>query len=134
MLLFVTKIHICMVALKKSVKRNMAKVYNTQASKGIAQPSTVWARHCFTSEIGRGLVLSVWYGRKPKAFHLFRPYSTVSTCQKHAKHFEIHLKNAHKNRNFQFWNFENLYLPHFPSDFVLFGLIMLPATSSQACT
>ena len=36
---------------------------STQCSQAVTHPSTDRTRHSLTSEIGRDLVLSVWYGR-----------------------------------------------------------------------
>ena len=42
------------------------KVYNTRSSQAVPHPSTILARWCLTSVIGRERVYSSWYGRRRK--------------------------------------------------------------------
>ena len=49
------------------------KAYDTGSSQAVPHPSTIPARRCLTSVIGRERVFSSWYGRR----HLFRRYFRV---------------------------------------------------------
>ena len=49
------------------------KAYDTGSSQAVPHPSTIPARRCLTSVIGRERVFSSWYGRR----HLFERYFSI---------------------------------------------------------
>ena len=60
----------------------MRKVYGTRSSQAVPHPSTILARRCLTSVIGREQVCSSWYGRRQK---------TVTFCSTHSSSsFSLH--------------------------------------------
>ena len=46
--------------------REKSKVYDTRCSQAVPTPSTILARRCLTSVIGRERVCSSWYGRRQR--------------------------------------------------------------------
>ncbi len=60
----------CGRSRKKSIKKTkqyeikMKNVYCTRCSQAVTHPSTIRARRCLTSVIGREPVFSTWYGRR----------------------------------------------------------------------
>ena len=50
--------------LTKSSQHARQKAYGTRCSQAVPHPSTILARRCLTSVIGRERVCSSWYGRR----------------------------------------------------------------------
>ena len=50
---------------------NQKKVYGTGSSQAVPHPSTIPARRCLTSVIGRERVFSSWYGRRHSHQEIF---------------------------------------------------------------
>ena len=59
------------------------KAYDTGSSQAVPHPSTIPARRCLTSVIGRERVFSSWYGRRHSFERIFQIY-----CQFASSAFE----------------------------------------------
>ena len=56
-----------LIVLRYETKRSDTKqVYDTRCSQAVPHPSTILARRCLTSVIGRERVYSSWYGRRQR--------------------------------------------------------------------
>ena len=58
--------HLCYLKATLLQRNSYAvqKVYGTRSSQAVPHPSTILARRCLTSVIGRERVYSSWYGRR----------------------------------------------------------------------
>ena len=59
---------LCWIESCKYIRKNerILKAYDTRSSQAVPHPSTILARRCLTSVIGRERVFSSWYGRRHK--------------------------------------------------------------------
>ena len=57
---------------EKSQQQEEHKVYDTRCSQAVPHPSTILARRCLTSVIGRERVYSSWYGRRQSVLPMRR--------------------------------------------------------------
>ena len=59
----------------------MPKAYGTRCSQAVPYPSTILARRCLTSVIGRERVCSSWYGRRQRQGKIVRFYGDNGHCR-----------------------------------------------------
>ena len=57
-------------------QRELRKVYDTRCSQAVPHPSTILARRCLTSVIGRERVCSSWYGRRQRACRILASHDS----------------------------------------------------------
>ena len=69
--------HLCYLKATLLQRNSYAvqKVYGTRSSQAVPHPSTILARRCLTSVIGRERVYSSWYGRRHSVLPLRRCWS-----------------------------------------------------------
>ena len=60
-------------------KKRNTKAYGTGSSQAVPHPSTIPARRCLTSVIGRERVFSSWYGRRQLVEVSLPLYSKLSS-------------------------------------------------------
>ena len=50
----------------EEIGEEKVNAYSTRCSQAVTHPSTIRARRCLTSVIGREPVFSTWYGRRQR--------------------------------------------------------------------
>ena len=63
------------------VRKFRLKAYGTRCSQAVPHPSTILARRCLTSVIGRERVCSSWYGRRQRQGKIVRFYGDNGHCR-----------------------------------------------------
>ena len=82
-----------------------SKAYGTRCSQAVPHPSTILARRCLTSVIGRERVCSSWYGRRQRDafgsesdYLVFRSSCTPActlVCEYARTHLSMHAMHMH---------------------------------------